>query len=67
MTEKAIYRRKIAPRLRCTLNDDITVDFISVYNWKELDMAMEVFMAFLSMDENDEALSLQDSDQLLLY
>lgn len=30
-------------------------------------MALEVFMAFLSMDENDEAHSLQDSDQLLLY
>lgn len=30
-------------------------------------MAIEVLMVFLSMDENDEALSLQDSDQLLLY
>ena len=30
-------------------------------------MEIEVFMVFLSMDENDEALSLQDSDQLLLY
>lgn len=28
---------------------------------------IEVLMAFQSMDENDEALSLQDSDQLLLY